>query len=253
MGWNENYTLPGSISNDDLSDAVKGLSKAFVGTDEVVLPYAGSSGHSGSDTSAARAEHEDSTGVTGKRQRRAMYLLDARAARGMTWSEFASAERLHHGQASSVLSNLHKAGRIVRLNQTRFRSKVYVLPEWVKGREVEPYRANKRHAAPAIDAEHVARQMAWSRATFGPGTRTKGVLDHIRKELIEVEADPFGDEWVDVIILAFDGAWRHGWQPEALIAAIKGKQVKNEQRQWPDWRTASQDHAIEHVRTQEES
>ena len=32
---------------------------------------------------------------------------------------------------------------------------------------------------------HLARQRAFSEKTFGPGARTKGVIDHIRKELGE--------------------------------------------------------------------
>ena len=31
--------------------------------------------------------------------------------------------------------------------------------------------------------EHLRRQREWSESTFGPGNRTQGVLDHIRKEL----------------------------------------------------------------------
>lgn len=101
----------------------------------------------------------------------------------------------------------------------------------------------------AIDAAHIERQRRWSRATFGPSTRTAGVLDHIRRELLEVEADPFDlGEWVDVIILALDGAWRHGHEPQRIIDAIREKQARNEARTWPDWRTASEDAAIEHVR-----
>jgi hypothetical protein len=101
----------------------------------------------------------------------------------------------------------------------------------------------------AIDAAHLAHQRQWSRDTFGPGPRTAGVCDHIRKELAEIEADP-GDlrEWVDVIILALDGAWRTGAEPDQIIAAIKAKQARNEARTWPDWRTADPDKAIEHVR-----
>jgi len=96
---------------------------------------------------------------------------------------------------------------------------------------------------------HLIRQREFSRKTFGPGTRTKGVIDHIRKELNEIEADHQDVcEWVDVIILAFDGAWRAGWEPRDIIQAIVAKQTKNESRTWPDWRTASPDHAIEHVR-----
>jgi hypothetical protein len=100
-----------------------------------------------------------------------------------------------------------------------------------------------------IDAKHLAHQREWSEATFGPGTRLLGVLDHIRKELKEIEDDPTDlGEWVDVIILAFDGAWRAGWEPQQIIDAIKAKQARNEARTWPDWRTASSDRAIEHIR-----
>lgn len=100
----------------------------------------------------------------------------------------------------------------------------------------------------AIDAAHLERQRTWSRETFGPGHRTKGVLDHIRKELKEIEADPLDvKEWVDVIILAFDGAWRAGWEPQQIIDAIEAKQARNEARSWPDWRIQSEDQAIEHV------
>ena len=104
---------------------------------------------------------------------------------------------------------------------------------------------------PAIDADHLASQRAWSEHTFGPGTRLLGVLDHIRKELAEIEAAPQDvEEWVDVIILAFDGAWRAGWEPQQIIDAIKAKQAKNEARTWPDWRSMSADRAIEHIETE---
>jgi hypothetical protein len=100
-----------------------------------------------------------------------------------------------------------------------------------------------------IDEIHLAHQRDWSLKTFGPGTRTKGVIDHIKKELNEILADPTDlSEWVDVIILAFDGAWRSGHEPAEILRAIVNKQLKNEERNWPDWRTRSEDEAIEHVR-----
>jgi hypothetical protein len=104
---------------------------------------------------------------------------------------------------------------------------------------------------PAFDMlAHLQRQREWSERTFGPGDRAKGVVDHIRKELHEIEADP-GDlkEWIDVVILALDGAWRSGASPEQIIDALTAKQTKNEARVWPDWRTAPKDRAIEHVRS----
>jgi len=97
---------------------------------------------------------------------------------------------------------------------------------------------------------HLERQRSFSLATFGPGMRTAGVIDHIRKELQEVEAQPTAlEEWVDVILLALDGAWRAGHEPAAIAAAIAAKQAKNECREWPDWRTAPADKAIEHKKT----
>lgn len=102
---------------------------------------------------------------------------------------------------------------------------------------------------PSIDVAHIERQRAWSLATFGPGPRTKGVVDHIRKELQEIEDDPADlFEWIDVIILGFDGAYRAGFTPLEIILALKAKQERNYKREWPDWRTADPDKAIEHVR-----
>ena len=61
---------------------------------------------------------------------------------------------------------------------------------------------------------HIYRQRAFSLETFGPGSRTKGVTDHIRKELEEVlEAPDDVEEWCDLLLLALDGAWRAGHDP----------------------------------------
>ena len=96
---------------------------------------------------------------------------------------------------------------------------------------------------------HLQRQREFSERTFGPGTRTAGVVDHIRKELREIESDPTDiSEWIDVVILALDGAWRAGHSPSGIIEALEAKQMKNEARTWPDWRTANPDKAIEHVK-----
>lgn len=109
----------------------------------------------------------------------------------------------------------------------------------------------------AFDLEaHLKRQIAFSRGAFGPGERMHGVIDHIRKELTEVEeANGESDEWVDVVILALDGLTRRlvasGYDVDlaARVACqmIEGKQGRNEMREWPDWRTAPADKAIEHT------
>jgi Protein of unknown function (DUF550) len=96
---------------------------------------------------------------------------------------------------------------------------------------------------------HIKRQIEWSEKTFGPGDRTEGIIDHIKKELEEIALEPSDtEEWVDVIILAIDGAWRNGATAEQIVSRLHGKQLKNEQRKWPDWRTVPKDRAIEHIR-----
>ena len=98
-------------------------------------------------------------------------------------------------------------------------------------------------------AAHLARQIDFSARTFGPGARSAGIVDHIRKELLEIEAKPNDlSEWIDVVILALDGAWRAGYTPVEIVEALDAKQTKNELRNWPDWRTIPYDKAVEHVR-----
>jgi hypothetical protein len=100
--------------------------------------------------------------------------------------------------------------------------------------------------------EHLHRQREFSLRTFGPGDRLDGVLDHIAKEIVEVRGSG-GDltEWVDLVMLSLDGAWRSGASPEQVAAAITAKLARNESRTWPDWRTAEPGKAIEHDRTGE--
>jgi hypothetical protein len=98
--------------------------------------------------------------------------------------------------------------------------------------------------------DHLVKQIAFSIRTFGPGSRTKALIDHIGKELKEIEADPLDlEEWVDLILLSLDGAWRSGHTPGAICCAIEWKLNKNENRVWPDWKTADPDKAIEHDRS----
>lgn len=96
---------------------------------------------------------------------------------------------------------------------------------------------------------HLYAQRDFSERVFGPGLRTGGVIDHIRKELVEIEAEPTDlEEWIDVILLALDGAWRSGASPERIVAELDRKFTKNKTRTWPDWRTVDPNKAIEHVR-----
>lgn len=104
---------------------------------------------------------------------------------------------------------------------------------------------------PLITPTWLAHKNGWSRQTFGPGPRLKGVLDHIRKELVEIEEHPNDpEEWADLILLAFDGAARQGIGEEEIIETLRDKQERNTKRTWPDWHTADPDKAIEHIETE---
>lgn len=90
----------------------------------------------------------------------------------------------------------------------------------------------------------------WSKATFGPGRRTKGLLEHIRRELDEVAAAPDDlVEWVDVVLLAYDGYWRHGGTPEGFLDMVRYKFKVNQARKWPP--PAPDDQPNHHVKEED--
>ena len=96
--------------------------------------------------------------------------------------------------------------------------------------------------------EHLERQIDFSFRTFGPGNRTEHVLDHISKELQEIKEAPLDlEEWIDVVLLSLDGAWRTGSSPKQITAMLNYKLDKNINRDWPDWRTLSENEAITHT------
>lgn len=97
--------------------------------------------------------------------------------------------------------------------------------------------------------KHLEKVKSWSVETFGPGPRPDGIVDHIRKELIEILEDPNDlEEWIDVITLAFDGALREGYSPAEIISCLVNKHEINAARSWPDWRLAEPGKAIEHIK-----
>jgi hypothetical protein len=141
---------------------------------------------------------------------------------------------------------------------------IALMPGWEssKGANLELHVAHRlgmsvMHLSDKFDLiAHLRRQADFSLRTFGPGHRVEGVCDHIHKELREVQGayysgQPTLPEWVDVIILGLDGAWRSGATPEQIVEALVAKQTKNEGRRWPDWRNAAPDKAIEHDRSEE--
>lgn len=138
------------------------------------------SGHSGSDTSRERARQEVDTGIASQRQWEVLRLLGRNTAgleglhirgreEGLTVREVRERTGWHHGQASSTLSVLHKAGKIARLEQSRDRCKVYVLPEYVGARATEPH-GGRAKAEVTYSLAEVRNGTGWA-----PGVRFKVV------------------------------------------------------------------------------
>lgn len=77
---------------------------------------------------------------------------------------------------------------------------------------------------PHLTEADLRDQRDWSIATFGPYPRPAGLVKHLRKELVEIEKAPDDlTEYIDVMILAFDGALRctHG-TPARVLHAFEG-------------------------------
>ena len=101
--------------------------------------------------------------------------------------------------------------------------------------------------------------IGWSLSTFGPPEERGplGPIDHLKKEVAEFEkeaikdytSDDFLEEATDLIHLVVDAVWRAGHTPMGFFKMLIFKQKKNIGREWPDWRSAPKDTAIEHVRT----
>lgn len=95
--------------------------------------------------------------------------------------------------------------------------------------------------------DYLDDQIEWSRKTFGNKKRTIGITKHIRKELDEILNDPDGlEEWIDVVILALDGAWRAGYSPLDIVRQLEIKQEINFNRKWPP--IPKPDEVSEHIK-----
>jgi hypothetical protein len=127
-------------------------------SDETALPYAGTEGFAGSETSEARARDDVIRGTASKRQRFILILAGRAKEKGITVAELRD-PNLHHGRVSGALSVLHKVGKLARLTEVRNKCKVYVLPEYVNGRPTEPHGVVHKADKATLEAAAIVR--AW--------------------------------------------------------------------------------------------
>lgn len=100
--------------------------------------------------------------------------------------------------------------------------------------------------------EYIRTHVEWSDRTFGVGDHTEGLLKHIQKEIEEVrEISPYSiTEWVDIIILAIDGAHRQGYSPMQIASMLIEKQNINANRKYP--KITNPDEPTEHIQEDNE-
>jgi hypothetical protein len=112
-----------------------------------VTPYPSdkghTTGHAGDGGSEDRAHYDEKSGAASYRQRVTLAELAAFGLHGLTWKELAERNGWHHGQASGVLSVLHKEGRIACLKERRANCAVYVTPDNVDHRETVEHRGTR--------------------------------------------------------------------------------------------------------------
>lgn len=124
----------------------------------IEYPGGNGSGHAGNATSRERQEYEDSTGLTQSRQQAALALVQTSQSEGVTVLEAEQFLAVGHGQASSALSHLHRAGRIIRLKDRRRKQEIYVAPEYAAGRPESPYRARVQRKHPKFHSDRTVME-----------------------------------------------------------------------------------------------
>lgn len=144
------------------------MTDKIVSADIPVLPYAGTSGWSGSESSRMRAEHRDMSGKTLTNQGFALRLLELSKEEGITWRELSDITKDHHGTTSGSLSVLHKEGKIARLKSRRGRCSIYVSLNYVNGRETSLHGSVKSKNQNHISVDNMYKIIVNSGLTWSP-------------------------------------------------------------------------------------
>jgi len=169
--------------------------------------------------------------------------------------EFITTAKNYHGHALSPDGDLDLKGLgVVRFGQTIYKKKKQLVLWNHSAEAVNDILIERDKEAIQVESKVICpltkfleRQKEWSIKTFGNSKRTLGIIRHIEKELKEVEEKPNDlTEWIDVIILALDGYWRHGGNTENIMNILQAKQDNNFTRVYPF--PKSEDEPSEHIR-----
>ena len=128
-------------------------------------------------------------------------------------------------------------------------------PRTLKAETVDAFRKYEYLYNPKVlDKEAIEDFKNWNFNTYGPGERLTGTIEHIKEELTEIEKEPHDIvEWVDVIMLAMNGALRHGHEPQDIIDAFFKKLEKNKARKWQNWQEVPEGQPIKHIKDEDDT
>lgn len=151
-----------------------------LGRNTLMIPYGtAGSGHAGNDTSKERQEKADASGLTLTRQKATLEAVELSAGHGVTSAEMEDLLGIGHGQASSALSHLHRAGRIRRIKERRNKQEIYVTAEHVGDRVESPYNPRPERKHPKFHSDRtVMEAMRMAELPL-----TEPMYAHIRKFL----------------------------------------------------------------------
>jgi hypothetical protein len=106
------------------------MEKPKMMSEQLFTPYNGTGGYVERPSSIARAVQEVDDGTLSRRQQAVLQLLNNAGKNGCIWKAVGQQLNLHHGQASGVLSNLHKAGEVFMLRKKVMRCHPYVAKQF---------------------------------------------------------------------------------------------------------------------------
>lgn len=140
-----------------------------------------------SDTSKARAQHEDAEGITTERRRQILEQVINAGANGIICPEVERITGLHHGQASGALNALHELGLVAQLTEIRNRCHPYIAAEHIDLYEphevqLEPRKsANTRYIELLEEVTEAAYDVAYRQTDGAAYNRLRKAIDEVRR------------------------------------------------------------------------
>lgn len=88
-----------------------------------------------------------------RRRELALTVVQAHGPNGVTVAEAQQFLMAGHGEATTTLAALHREGALARLKDRRRQQEIYVVPEYVNGRKLSPFRTRPERKHPRFHTD----------------------------------------------------------------------------------------------------